>query len=314
MPDVLTPPIMECEQCGYETDDWYASCGAYQSDCCGPFRCGSCWDRCSDSDGYDDDEDDGYSSSIRDYSYRPSSWRPKGDYKNNPLLGLELEVGTNQGDIVSAVHQYDDSESHLILKHDSSITGAEIVTHPMTLAWAREDFDFDGLLSALRNNGCEVDNEYGLHIHVSRNAFRPVVHGYRGTMATHQLTWLLFIYRNSDALTRLARRDPSQWGSFTKDGGPSMVRKATVVPCREDRYTAVNCNNERTFELRFFASTLESAEFWAALEFADASVRYTATLKSADVLRGAITWPKFTAWVAENNYPNLLGQITGGNA
>jgi hypothetical protein len=72
----------------------------------------------------------------------------------------------------------------------------------------------------------------------------------------------------------------------------------------------VNCNNEKTFELRFFASTLEEREFYAALEFADASVRYTSDIAIRDVLHGeAITWPHFVEWLQRNNYRHLADEL-----
>lgn len=81
----------------------------------------------------------------------------------------------------------------------------------------------------------------------------------------------------------------------------------------DNRYVAVNCNNAHTFELRFFASTLDKQEFYAALEFADASVRYTRAITIQDVLRGkALTWRHFTAWVRRRNYKNLLAEIELG--
>ncbi|WP_198345147.1 amidoligase enzyme [Mycobacterium sp. JS623] len=220
------------------------------------------------------------------------------------LFGVELEVGGRESRIVDVVQTYDPCEDHLYMKHDSSIDGVEIVTHPMTLAWARE-YPFENLLADLRAHGCDVGDEYGLHIHVSRNAFRR--HGKQS--CAHQMMWLLFMYRNVEDLTLLARRESCRWASFTTPVPGELARKATGVD-HGDRYVAVNCRNEKTFELRFFAATLHKREFLAALEFADASVQYTQTLRINEVLAGdALTWTHFSDWLETRNYPNLSAEI-----
>jgi hypothetical protein len=191
------------------------------------------------------------------------------------------------------------------MKQDGSISGVEIVTHPMTLVWARQ-YPFAELLCSLRGAGCGVDDEYGLHIHVSRNAFQR--DGKQS--AAHQMMWLLFMYRNVAGLETLARRTSSRWASFKKPVSGELARKARSIH-NDDRYVAVNCNNKKTFELRFFKATLDEREFYAALEFADASVRYTRAITIQDVLRGkAITWRHFTAWVKRHNYQYLLAEIS----
>jgi hypothetical protein len=220
------------------------------------------------------------------------------------LFGVELEVGGRESRIVEVVRTYDACEDHLYMKHDGSIDGVEIVTHPMTLAWARQ-YPFERLLAGLRAQGCDVGDEYGLHIHVSRNAFRR-----NGRQScAHQMLWLLFMYRNVDELIALARRESDEWASFTEPVPGELARKATGVD-NGARYVAVNCRNEKTFELRFFAATLNAREFLAALEFADASVRYTQALRINDVMSGdALTWSHFADWLESRNYPNLSAEI-----
>jgi hypothetical protein len=128
------------------------------------------------------------------------------------------------------------------------------------------------------------------------------------------MAWLMFMYRNSDRLQMLARRQESRWASFRHPAKGELAQKA-VTPDGEgypenSRYVAVNCSNTRTYELRFFQATLDDTEFHAALEFADASVEYTRGLRTADVLRGkALTWQHFHEWVAEQDYPNLLAEL-----
>lgn len=329
----------ECPNCGVEwpeddiahTGDGYDSCPDCREECsyCGEeyryisdhqdYHCGDCGEwfcdsvnytwcddceeyRCNDCDRCECNE---YSGQVHQWDWKPYRYKPKGEWREGqPLLGLELEVGTQASQIVPAVLDVDDEESHLYMKQDGSICGVEIVTHPATLDWSRE-FPYDRLLANLRGNGCYVDDGYGLHVHVSRNAFRSVT----SSAAAHQMSWLMFLYRNTDSLEQLARRNSDRWASFKKPVKGELLRKA-MHPDDSSRYVAVNCNNDRTYELRFFAATLKEQELRAALEFADASVRYTKDIKTHDILRGkALEWAKFESWVNDNNYPNLTAEI-----
>ena len=125
------------------------------------------------------------------------------------------------------------------------------------------------------------------------------------------MTWLMFMYRNPMQLQKLARRNESRWAKFNKPVPGELVAKARR-PYSDDRYIAVNCNNRATYELRFFRSTLNEREFYAAIEFADASVRYTRAIKTSDVLRGnALDWSQFVAWLqSDGGYPNLLAEAS----
>lgn len=280
-----------CEVCGFEVDTDF---GTY----CDPCDSWNCED-CGSCDIHREDD-----SPIHSYEYRPYSFRPKGNYPAEALLGVELEVCGRESVIIGAVDRIDSCEDHLYLKEDGSIRGVEIVTHPMTLAFARK-YPFAQLLRDMRASGCTVGDGYGMHIHVSRNAFQR--DGKQS--ASHQMLWLLFMYRNVSELERLARRTSPQWAAFKKPDPGELARKAKSVS-RDDRYVAVNCNNKDTFELRFFKSTLTEQEFYAALEFADASIRYTRAISAQDVVRGkAIGWRHFTAWAKRRNYRNLLAEI-----
>ena len=304
----------------YECDEPTHQGDAYYCDDCGEHFCEDCWHaqdldnndyycgNCRPNDGLGD---------VHDCGYRPD-YRPKGDPAHT-MMGVELEVGDDYGhNVVEAVQSIDPDESHLYMKEDGSICGVEIVTHPMTLEWARE-YQFDEMLRGLRRRGCRVNNNYGLHVHVSRDAFRqrPSANRRRGhgtQSQHHQMTWLMFVYRNSEPLKRLARRDSSEWASFHTPRPGELKQKSMGGPYSSARYVAVNCNNRNTYELRFFQSTLNAEEFWAALEFADASVKYTRNLGSSEVLKGGgLSWERFTNWCSDHGYANLHAQILKTN-
>ena len=304
----------ECSQCGWVGDgDYMSYCECnddYWCDDCG--HCSRCCYDCS----YHEDRP------VKSWDYRPD-FMPKGN-PGEPMFGVELEVGGYEDYIVPVVQDIDPYEDHLYMKEDGSISGVEIVTHPMTLEFART-YPFGQMLRGLRDARCNVDRGYGLHVHVDRKAFdtkpRPKTHAHnrleprqRQQSQMHQMMWLLFLSRNTEGLVKLARRESSRWAPFTKPVAGELKRKAQGMPYRESRYQAVNCTNRHTFELRFFQATLDEQEFMAAIEFADASVRYARQVTSKDVLRPtgqkALTWHHFTQWVLAHDYPQLTAELT----
>jgi len=291
--------IHSCQDCGGDInvyEDSYDHC-----DECENYTCGSC-DFCDCEPYVDPYYRDGDEYGIHSWNYRPE-YVPKG---SGVLMGVELEVGGSRRSISGVVRGIDESQDHLYMKDDGSISGVEIVTHPMTLDYAAE-FPFTPLLENLVESGSNIDNGYGLHIHVDRDAFK-MRSGKRSV--AHQMSWLMFMYRNTEKLELLARRRESRWASFRKPSKGVLKEKAQADRgYSDDRYLAVNTNNRPTYELRFFKSTLDPQEFYGAVEFADASVEYTRQLKTPDILQGGgMQWNHFSAWVGKHSdrYSNLV--------
>lgn len=340
-----------CESCDCGIDREFDAYRVVECGCC--FECADCLDGISNNRNY--------AGQIHSYSYKPRRFLSKGNFPDEVLMGVELEMGGIDAKIADRVYSVDNDESHLYCKSDCSIYGAEIVSHPMTLNYVKEWAGWSNLLEKLREDECYTDkadcicgdgsycrHEYGLHIHVSRNAFRQLkkrrvlpepiadnetyeqrigremremLRQQRDQQAiNHQMIWLMFLERNSDKLAGdlgLARRDPSQYGPFKKSNLEELRAKSAEYPySMEGRYTAINCQNDKTYELRFFKSTVDTVEFYAALEFADASVEFTRTLNANDVLRNrGLEWSKFVEWTMAQEmggvvkYPNLISQM-----
>lgn len=304
--------VAYCDDCG----DWWLDLGSHQDahcDNCGYmcgyrdiFRCYDCdAERCEDCGSCSCDDDDDDSSGVLPYSYRPSPYLPKGDYSAPSfLLGIECEVAGRQSEIVAAVRAVDPMCQNLYVKRDASLSsGAEIVTHPMTLDYA-QSFPFAAMLRDLDSRGCYTASGYGIHVHVSRRAFPK---------ASHAMRWLMFLYANeSQIINYVAHRDDEQWASWASPRRGELRRKA-VGPYGSDRYVAVNCNNERTYELRVFQATLDPQRFYASVEFCDASVHYVRSMSCSEFIHGGISWDSFIAWLVANDetagrYPNLIAE------
>jgi len=300
-----------CDDCGAHTDTTVAVDGGNQV-------CSSCeyddYHECADcctliprSDTYCDicNDTTPNHAGIHDYSYKPDPVF----HGDGPLfLGLELELKTPRHALDDAA---DTAVDHLAglgyLKEDGSIRphGFELVTHPMSYAYAREHFPWS-LLTRLRLLGAYTDDTVGIHVHISRTGFTNRAHIYR---------WLKFVYRNEHPVTTLARRRSTEWAEFSPDARARAAADARgVYDCDVylPRYQAVNVRPADTFELRMFASSLRPQQVKAALAFATASVEYTRHLNTGQIARRhGWQWPAFAAWGANRRpaYAPLLAEM-----
>lgn len=285
-------------------DEWYCTpCAAYQESlpppACGCDACDNARSRL-ESRGYLDNSrtDPGY---IHSWDFRP---RLEFHGKGPLFLGmeLELETGRNGENCLAVVRNHLESVPGLVyLKSDGSISaGFEMVTHPMTYEWARENFPWD-MITELEQAGASTHVGVGMHVHVSRRGFTSPAHVYR---------WMKFIYRNSEQVSRIARRSDSNWAAFRPED-----RRSIKHYCKGDhghsRYCAINTQNSETFEVRVFGSSTKTQEIQAALGLSDASVRYTQGITSTDIVRDkAWEWSAFHAWVSDRaEYQPLVNEM-----
>jgi hypothetical protein len=196
------------------------------------------------------------------------------------------------------------------LKSDASIRGMgfELVTHPHTLGAYEQASPLWDYIEKLRTdyNARSWDTDScGLHVHVSRSAFKSGAHTHR---------FLSLIYRNPREMMKLAGRKNSRYAQFSDvykpdEWGIPQFSLADKIHngYKTERYSAVNTNNDYTLELRFFRGNMKREGIMSALELCHASVEYTRDLSVSDVKLGMLKWEWFADWVSANNglYPNL---------
>lgn len=258
---------------------------------------GHCYECCcqyqSDVYGEEDDDDeysDEYNGEARVFSW---DYRPRFRFhgEGRVFLGAEIEIEVNGGREYSncAVVATRHLDSIGYLKQDGSISlGFEIVTHPMTHAYAVDAFPW-GMLAELSNLGAYADIGVGIHVHVNRDGFDGAAHVYR---------WLKLIYRNELAVSAIARRSGVHWASF-RDSDRRAIKSYAKGDKEAPRYAAVNVTNSETFEVRVFASSLKAQEVRAALDLVAASVEYTRQLTVREIVDGGWTWTNFISWARE---------------
>ncbi|BCY08940.1 amidoligase family protein [Actinoplanes sp. L3-i22] len=253
-------------------------------------------DRCPN--GCDERAESDFDDLVHDYFYQPMPIF----HGNGPLyLGPEIEVEVGDGDPYRCAEIALDSLGELgYLKRDGSLNdGFEIVTHPMSYAWAIEHFPWD-MFARLREHGCFAGASTGIHVHLSRAGFSSTGHSYR---------WMKFIYRNEPQVLQVARRRSFQWAAF-RDEDRRAVKAYVKGDCYGDRYRAINTNNPMTYEIRVFAGSLDPDTVRAAFAFSVATVEYTRELTVAQIAAGGWEWRAFTGWLHDRpQYAPLVRQL-----
>lgn len=300
-----------CDECsGYELEaDSRTFDGTRMCDNCYSNGVNTC-DECSEdywhSSDHDCDEDIS-SSLIHDYSYRP---RPHFFGEASYHFGFELEVESEGNSRkIGASYVVDRLSPRVYLKNDGSLNeGFEIVSHPHTLDELQNKFDWETLIG-LRKQGFRSWNTStcGLHVHVSRTAFGEV-HDRSDINRTqaHELRFIKLIYDNQRQIERLAGRT----SSYAKFNDKGSLAKRVKYNHQDDRYEAVNSQNEKTLEVRVFRGSLKPERVLSAVELVHASVEYTRGLK-VNGNNNALKWINFVRFVADQaqTYPNLVNAI-----
>jgi hypothetical protein len=220
---------------------------------------------------------------IHDYSYKPHPvfYYSKREGRPTHFFGFELEIEAPE-DI--AQFDYDDNlnmmdtelKQHLpdfcYGKTDSSIRcGFEIVSHPCTFAWLRENTNKLEQIFEWRKRGWRSYNTTtcGMHVHITKDAFTT----------THLYKFLQFFKDNAMFIYRISQRKSksnfNRWASLEHPGDESVVYKAKNKYGGPERHVAVNLNNDCTVEVRIFKGTLNPISFWKNIEFCEALFQFT---------------------------------------
>jgi hypothetical protein len=276
-------------------------------------------------DHWDHDECRSRNANINDYSYKPKPifYHTEDEfdkaksiledtnsvmrrYKKIAYLGFELEVECNgdRNDFKGGADSLGRDERIWYLKSDGSLNyGFEIVSHPMTLAWAMDNLNLDPIVG-LSDFNFEAWNAStaGFHVHVSRDGFES---------ESHQARFVHFIMRNEEFLSWLAGRSASRWASFNPDHRKNLKNKLRNRSA-SDRYFAVNLQNTGTLEVRIFRASLKPERIKMALQLVDAIVNYTEKLSVSEMVNGkGFSAASFITWVsADSRYAVLTDYIT----
>jgi hypothetical protein len=218
-------------------------------------------------------------------------------------MGFELEVESNGDD-------YDGPElvqSYLgdlaYFKEDGSLNdGFEIVTHPMTLAYAHS-MNWEWTQGLLDKGYRSWDRSTcGLHVHVDRR-------GFNGRL--HQYSFTLLLMRNKALSYLIAGRQGNSYASFDRSNRLEIPKHLKGQNNYAQRYSAVNVLPTSTLEVRMFRGSLKKERILAALEYVHSAVEYSRGARSGVGAEEYLTAPAFVQWLRGHKdlYPNLLSYI-----
>ena len=272
------------------------------------WSCDTCGSSCSEGNQHECYRN--HNSVIYDYSYKPS--RPKFFGEAEYHFGLEIEVeDTDEYGIEDGAELVLQSlGDRVYIKHDGSLdNGFEIVTEPHSFEQL-ENLNWD-FLRTLRSRGYRSwDTETcGIHVHVSRTAFRNA----GKHSEAHELRFQKLIYDNASQVRTIAGRT-SSYAQFQDKGNLVMKVKHGQSA---DRYEAINSQNTHTLEVRVFRGSLKKTRILSAVEFIHSAVEYTRFMK-IDPKAKQLSWYRFMGYVLDNqdkyaNFTQIALKDTGTN-
>lgn len=312
----------ECPRCMEQFVESYFSNASYVQTA-DEYWCTSCITDgahyCDSCDNYVEDYSDCHEveeSIIHGYDFKPYpqfKWSRAenlagAQIPRTPFYGIELETEHERspemiGD--NFIAQFDPNEQNIYLKHDGSLSdGFEIVSHPRTLESWHEWTQFEQMCKWLIEQGAKAwdKRSCGLHVHVSRDAFKS---------DTHIMRFAMFFNRNQEEAVKFANRR-SSYANFYDATDPNTARAKTKVTTGRgvSHFDAVNLGypTSPTIEVRIFRPSLKIQRVLGSIELVDAIRVFTETASSTDILQGKFTWEKLIEFMESNTakYKNAL--------
>lgn len=311
------PEVFVCDDCGHlENDDdgHWAYDDRHICDCCtsdnytwsdiqDTYISNEDWEEEQEEENdYPDSVIGDYHSSKRKLDRIPSSFDQR---KTSVLMGLELEMEVRSGDREDqAVALLDSIGVHkgyryACLEHDGSLNnGFEMVTGWTGLDVHREQLQrFTQPIRGLKSHDTST---CGLHVHICK----------KNMTVFHAVKMVLFINDsgNQRLIRTVARRDSSRYSQVkNKKASYSWIKHArqykdsgkgrVLQMLNDDRYEALNFQNDKTIEFRLFKGTLRYETILACLEFT-----YATWFFCRDTGTNELTTPNFLEFIsrAEN--------------
>lgn len=236
---------------------------------------------------------------IHSYGYKPSPhFFPEGRPYDRRAFGVEIEVHARR------IESSSDRKNLQIaagltkkafgdfayLKFDGSLGdgGFEIVTHPATFRYLKENRVFDVLEKLPISSYSHSDT--GLHIHVSRKL-----------LTTLQLCKLVYFFsdpQNQKYLVKVAQREYTNYCKRIVKGKMKLLATGTEddgTLNHYNRYQAINLTNKTTVEFRMFKGNVKPLAIYRAIQFVDAMIEFTSRQAATK-----LSYKYFIEFVAQN--------------
>lgn len=321
-----------CANCG--SRDTHLNYSHYR----GESVCDDCRIACTDcgceleNDG--DDCPSCVNGSLEYYGHtHPHTWL--GGRDADYYLGVELEISADRYNprtryVRNWAERVLGSSDNVSCKADSSVSGYEIVTQPMTHEFF-ESVDWAEFFRMLENvdSTYEEPDGHGLHVHISRTAFKSDI---------QLAAFCQLLAGNPDELERISRRKPTGYCPRTQkpvsdvilSQGEREYSKAKTQFARLDkkrhaerdkryrtgsglRYLdrgAINLENDATVEIRSGKSTRDRFEFETSVRLVYVAAEYIRAIGRGYNPKN-LSWKAFMAWVKASEFSYAYNGLKG---
>lgn len=243
-----------CENCGRYYDYDYI----HYSERNDEYYCENC---------YEEEDNDGL------FSYHAfNDWclfKGKNEENAPYYIGKEIELEPKNYNCLSEVIEVMQRKLNAVGMEDGSLNSGsiEVVTHPESWQYLLEHKnDYEEFFEEMEKMQYGDDGNTGLHFHVTRpneNVISRII---------------VILESFKEEIKKLSRRNGDfHWSKFISDYENSDIEKIKYQSTKyikekylnayHDRYVALNLNNTKTIEFRFFKGANNFEEFWGALQF-----------------------------------------------
>ena len=268
---------------------------------------------------YTDDNDEPYCQEcydkkscecIRNYHYKPSPIF----YGEGPLfMGVELEIdhgGESDYNAEKIIFLANQDEERIYCKHDGSLDdGFEVVSHPMTMDYHRNEMNWNEILAKAVEMGYTSHNAGScrLHVHCSRRFFGDDYD--EQELAIGRVVY--FVEKHWSELVKFSRRTTgslNRWAAKYATISETILETYQKAKNRDlGRYVAVNLTNFSTVEFRMFRGTLRYETFMATIQLVDEICR--TALKLHDFQMENLSWSEFVQQIDAKAKPELIAYL-----
>ena len=254
-------------------------------------RCIECNTKCVEEETRDDMcvECCGRDYRVHNYSHRVEEtlgFDKHNKLANEPYLGIEMEFQVDKRR-AGRLYVGDSMFGHALMKDDGSIRdGFELVSRPAgyTSHLAR----YDSFLTDLPEY-IHPHESCGMHVHISRTAFTQLGAG--------KLVEFMNRDDNKDFVKLMAGRGSTNY----QTSDPTFDIKTPYGVTYKDRYVGrynfVNLNNNKTIELRIFATPANKEEFNIRMQFVKAMIEYCKPAIHSVSLKQQTHFESFVSWL-----------------
>ena len=206
--------------------------------------------------------------------------------KSDPYLGIEMEFQVDnrkQG----RLYVGDNLAGHAMMKEDGSISsGFEVVSRPAS--YLSHLHNYDSFLTNLPEY-IHPHKSCGMHVHISRTAF--------SVMGAGKFVEFMNRADNKSFIKLIAGRGTTNY----QNGDPDYTIKKPFRMTKQgeycNRYNFVNLNNDKTIELRIFATPANKKEFHIRMQFVKAMVDYCKPAIHAVPYKQQTHFESFVSWL-----------------